>query len=118
MSLPLLTLNGISVQHPTSHRWEPPESLGTGGLGQEVLPGIYSYVMAWNTMAPAEFAELYAIWWENQGVQIPVELPELGAATYVLASYNGVMNPVTHRGFFEGHYQNVTTEVIGIDITA
>jgi hypothetical protein len=117
MSLPTLIINGISILMPTNHGWSPPQSLGTGGSGNEVIPGIWKYPMAWDLMYAEDFNALWEIWYNNQGTLITAQLPEIGALTYSLKTYSCVINPVISRGFFQGAYQGVSTMLAGIDIT-
>ena len=117
MSLPTLTINGISILMPTNHGWSAPGSLGVSAVGNEVIPGIWKYPMGWDLMEASDFNEIWNIWYNNQGLNITAELPEIGALTYVLKTYTCVMNPVISRGFFQGTYQGVSTILVGIDIT-
>jgi hypothetical protein len=117
MALPRIVIDGVTIQMPTEHGWIAPSSLGVGGAGNEVIPGIWAYPMTWNFMPPDSYKELYDIWLNNQGQNITVQIPEIGVDPYTLKSYTCRINPVTSRGFFEGHYRQVTTALVGIDIT-
>lgn len=118
MSHPGLIVDGVTIKMPTTHGWQPTSSLGVGGSGSIVLTAFWVYRMNWEALTPEDFKELYDIWFDNQGQDIIVSLPELGVATYVLKSYTARANPVIFGGFFEGHYLAVATELAAIDITA
>lgn len=118
MGLSLLTLDSTQIQMPTEHGWVRPAAIGRGGRGNDVIPAIWSYVLRWNALDPEHYKEIWDIANDNQGVQITAELPEHGADPYALKSYTVYINEPTNRGFMEGHYLNVETELVGIDITA
>lgn len=117
MGLPVLVLDGVTIQMPTTHGWLSPESLGTGGLGDEVLPGIWKYGLAWNFLDPEHFKEVWDIHSNNRGSTFTAQLPEIGADPYALKNYVCSMSPVVPTAFMEGHYVNVRSELVGIDIT-
>lgn len=117
MSLVPITINGISIQMPSTHGWITPSSLGIGGAGNDVIPSIYKYQLNWEIMPASDFYDLYNIYFSNIGLNISVQLPKLGDALYTPKIYLCRINPVTHQGFFEGTYLAVKTELVGIDIT-
>lgn len=116
--LPVLVLDGVTIQMPMSHGWVSPSGLGVGGAGNVVIPGIWSYRLSWSFLDPEKYKEVWDIWNDNQGQDITVQLPEIGADPYALTSFTCRINPITNNGFFEGFYQQVTTSLVGIDITA
>jgi hypothetical protein len=118
MGLSLLTINGTTILMPTNHSWSPTEPVGVGGRGTTILTSIYSYPMSWDALTPEDFRTIWLIWFNNQNTIITAELPEYAAVTYTLKTYNCLMNPVTHQGFMMGHYLNVETALVDIDITA
>lgn len=118
MALDPITINGSDIQQPTDHGWQQPAAIGEGGAGNLIVPGVWSYAFTWNYMTPADFQTIWNLWFNNQGADITADLPQIGASTYILYTYIGRLNPVIHSGFFEGHWQQVRTSIVGIDITA
>lgn len=118
MSLDSIQINGISILMPSTHGWITPQSLGTGGTGAEVIPGIYKYSLNWDLMTSLDFSEVYNIWRNNQNSNITAYLPILGDASYTHKLYTCRISPVIYQGFIEGSYASVKTELVGIDITS
>lgn len=114
----LVTLNGTTIQGPADLGWVPPNTIGVGGRGDNVVPAFREFFLVWNFMYPEDFSVVWNIWNDNQGQDIIANLPELGAATYTFRNYTCRINPISTRGFFNRTYANVRTTLVGIDITA
>ncbi len=112
-----IIIDGHTIQMPSAHSWAPPGSLGVSGVGDDVLPAIWSYALGWDYMLPPDFNVLWTIRLTKQGQNISASLPEIGAVGYTFKTYTCRINPVIHQGFFEGAYQGVRTMLVGIDIT-
>lgn len=112
-----ITLVGTTIQMPTTHGWVYPSPIGTGGRGNIVIPIIYKYGMNWDFMLPEDFNILRQLQQNNTNVPVSAYLPEIGNASYSFKTYTCIIDPITYRNYYEGSYQEVSTQLIGIDIT-